>query len=55
MKETQMPPADAANLEANNDNTAYVVESIKNVWMHDQLMLLWSTWAWFQNWSDQCI
>ena len=28
MKETQMPPACAANLVANGDNTACVVESI---------------------------
>ena len=29
MKETQMPPAHAANLVANSDYTAYVVESIR--------------------------
>ena len=28
MKETQMPPAPAANLVANSDNTAYVIEGI---------------------------
>ena len=31
MKATQMPPARAANLVANSDNTAYGVESISAI------------------------
>ena len=31
MKETQMPPARAANLVANSDNTVYGVESIGDI------------------------
>ena len=40
MKETQMPPARAANLAENSDNTAYVVESISvmhNPWWRNQI------------------